>query len=88
MVKRFRLPADNQEAVLSAFQEEGWPSSVDDPLPPVQEIDPRERLKFTIRRLNAGQKEGRLRFFGNGTGQAVGWEPLAVAAPVKVRRAG
>ena len=26
LIKRFRVPADNQEAILAAFQEEGWPS--------------------------------------------------------------
>ena len=33
LVKLFRVPAPNQEAVLSAFEEEGWPFRVDDPLP-------------------------------------------------------
>ncbi len=76
-MKRFRVPAENQEAVLSAFQEEGWPSRVDDPLPPAEGVVIKERLKFTIRRLNAAQIERRMHFFGDGTGEAVCWVPLA-----------
>ena len=34
IVKRFRLPAVNQVAVLAAFEEEGWSSRIFDPLPP------------------------------------------------------
>ena len=87
VIKRFRVPADNQEKVLSAFQEEDWPSHVDDPLPPKQGMDCKERLKFTIRRLNAGQKDGRICFFGDGTGEGICWEALEAAAVMKVRRA-
>lgn len=60
---------------------------MDDPLPPKPEIVCKERLKFTIRRLNAGQKESRIRFFGDGTGEGICWESLAAAAVTKVRRA-
>ena len=85
MVKRFRVPAENQEAVLSAFQEEGWPFCVDDPLPPMHDIVLKERLKFTIRRLNAGHKRAAFDFFGDGTGEAVCWEPLAAAIAMEAR---
>ena len=44
LVKRFRVPSPNQEAVLDAFQEEGWPRSVDDPLSPVPDQQPKRRL--------------------------------------------
>ena len=87
MVKSFRVPAPNQELVLSAFQEEGWPLSVYDPIPPSQDVDRWERLKFTIKRLNAAQEEGRIHFYGNGTGKGICWEPLAAAVAMKVRRA-
>src|SRR5882757_5867821 len=32
MVKQFHVPARNQELILSAFQKEDWPESIDDPL--------------------------------------------------------
>ena len=32
VVKRYRVPAKNQSLVLTAFQEEGWPGYIDDPL--------------------------------------------------------
>ena len=34
IVKRFPRAARNQEIILSAFEEEGWPPRIDDPLPP------------------------------------------------------
>ena len=40
LIKRFRVPSPNQETVLNAFQEEGWPAAIDDPLPPVRDYVP------------------------------------------------
>ena len=95
LVKQFRLPARNQEAVLSAFEEEGWPWSVYDPLPYLlgQRERIKERLRVTIRHLNANHRNRLIRFRGNGTGEAVLWEPIAASAierptiPVRVHRA-
>ncbi len=74
IVKRFRVPAPNQELVLCAFQEEGWPAQIDDPLPCCYETDPATRLHSTINRLNGRQKNLLLRFRGNGRGTGVCWE--------------
>lgn len=72
-VKRFRVPAPNQAAVLSAFEEEGWPPRIDDPLPPEANVDPKYRLRFTIGRLNHAQQSQGIHFFGDGTGEGVCW---------------
>ena len=40
IVKRYRVPAPNQELILAAFEEEGWPQLIDDPLPPQDELNP------------------------------------------------
>jgi hypothetical protein len=74
MIKRFRLPSPNQEKVLAAFQEEAWPPRIDDPLPHERDLDPRQRLHDTIRSLNRHHRHTLLRFFGDGTGEGVGWE--------------
>jgi hypothetical protein len=79
-VKRFRVPAKNQEIILSVFQEEGWPSHIDDPLPVSPHIDPRTRLHDTINRLNRSQTHACVRFRGNGHGNGVLWE-LQTPAP-------
>ena len=34
VVKQFKVPAANQERILAAFEEDGWPVRIDDPLPP------------------------------------------------------
>lgn len=76
IVKEFKLPSPNQEAVLTAFEEEGWPARTDDPLTPSANLDPRRRLHDTIKALNRNQKENLLRFMGDGTGEGIRWEPI------------
>jgi hypothetical protein len=74
IVKQFKVPAANQEAVLAAFQEEGWPVRVDDPLSPKSDQDPKRRLHDTINSLNRNQKRPLIRFLGDGSGEGVRWE--------------
>jgi hypothetical protein len=76
LLKRFRVPAPNQETILAAFQEEGWPNCIDDPLPPKGDLSPQRRLHDTIKALNRKhrQKPPLIRFLGNGTGKNVVWE--------------
>ncbi len=73
LVKRFKWRAANQEVVLAAFQEDGWPARIDDPLSPVPETDPKRRLSDTIKCLNRKQQNSVLRFSGDGTGEGVLW---------------
>ncbi|MEX2113734.1 MAG: hypothetical protein WD845_11145 [Pirellulales bacterium] len=76
LVKEFKLPSPNQETVLMAFEEEGWPPRIDDPLPPVAQLDPRRRLHDTIKALNRKQKRDLIRFRGDGSGEGIRWEPI------------
>ncbi len=71
VVKRFKWPAENQEQVLDAFQEEGWPARIDDPLVPHPKICPKRRLHDTLKCLNRKQANGFIKFRGDGTGQGV-----------------
>lgn len=79
MIKRFVRPAPAQELILSVFQEEGWPSGIDDPLPAKSCQDPKRRLHYTVQNLNRGQKPQRLHFFINGNGQIVRWQPVTTS---------
>jgi hypothetical protein len=74
IVKRFRWPASNQETILMAFEEEAWPSRIDDPLPPVNDVDPKRRLSDSIKCLNRNQRADLVRFRGDGTGQGIFWD--------------
>jgi hypothetical protein len=76
MVKRYKGRAENQEIVLSAFQEEGWPPRIFDPLPTAGSTNPKSRLQDTIKALNDNQIWGAIRFRGDGTGEGVLWEPV------------
>lgn len=77
LVKQFKSGASNQEVVLSAFHEEGWPSRVDDPLSPSPVVDAKRRLSDAIRCLNRNQINQLIRFHGDGTGQGILWEAVA-----------
>jgi hypothetical protein len=74
VVKRFKVPAANQEVVLATFEEDRWPARIDDPLPPRGEQSPKRRLQETIKSLNRCQKRSLIRFLGDGSGQGVCWE--------------
>ena len=67
VVKQFRVPAGNQELILAAFEEMGWPPHIDDPLPPVHDLDPKllppaglasdeREYHFGLKRADGGQK--------------------------------
>lgn len=75
VVKRFTRPATNQERVLSAFEEEGWPPRILDPLAPHLDQAVKRRLGETIRSLNRGQAQPLLHFYGDGTGEGILWKP-------------
>ena len=80
IVKQFKVPSPSQEAILAAFEEEGWPVAIDDPLPPQPEQDPKHRLRQTIQSLNANQKNRLLHFRGDGSGQRILWEVVPARA--------
>jgi hypothetical protein len=88
LIKRFRVPAPNQEMILAAFQEEGWPNCIDDPLPPKGDLDPKRRLHDTIKALNRKhrQKPAVIHFQGNGTGKNVVWELRLVPRESRSRK--
>jgi len=73
LVKQFHVPARNQELILSAFQEEYWPESIDDPLTGEFDIDPKARLNDAIYRLNRKQLACLIRFHVNRHGRGVSW---------------
>jgi hypothetical protein len=73
VVKRLQGPAKNQELILSAFQREGWPTSIHDPLAEEFDVDPKIRLNDVVYRLNRKQLANLLRFHVNGHGPSVHW---------------
>jgi hypothetical protein len=65
--KRYRRTAPDQETLLAAFQEEGWPDAIDDPLTP-------GKLATTVESLN--NRLQHIRFSLNGAGTGVCWRPV------------
>ena len=71
VVKRFKWPAENQERVLNAFEDQGWPDHIDDPLLPHPDICAKRRLHDTLKCLNRKQVRELIKFRGDGTGLGV-----------------
>jgi hypothetical protein len=76
LVKCMRRASPNQELVLAAFEEEGWPPRIDDPLPRDYQQVPAIRLHNTINRLNSHMQAAAIRFGGDGTASGICWRPL------------
>lgn len=74
-MKRFRRPAKSQELLLRRFEDAGWPPRLENPFNGSSTVAAADRLKETVRRLNGGQLEARLRFERDGTGCGVLWRP-------------
>jgi hypothetical protein len=73
LIKHLTVPAANQELILAAFEEQHWPSCIDNPLPPANGIDAKRQLHDTINRLNHSHKRPLIRFTGNGKGLGICW---------------
>jgi hypothetical protein len=68
-LKRFRQPAVNQELILSAAEEMGWPDWFDDPLPRRAGVNTKVILHDTLKDLNRRQIVPLVHFMGDGTGK-------------------
>jgi hypothetical protein len=75
VVKQFFQPAPSQQTLLAAFEEDGWPPRIDNPLPPRGKQEGWERLHDAIIRLNRCQRHPVLRFFRDGSGEGACWQP-------------
>jgi len=73
LVKRLDIRAANQAAILTAFQEEDWPSQIDDPLRP-DGGDSKARRRSTIYCLNGCQHPSAIHFFADGSGHGIRWK--------------
>jgi len=84
VLKAFRVPAPNQEVILSAFAAAGWPPCLNDPLADERGQDPRQRLGYAIKGLNRSHTVRRIRFFGDGTGRRICWKTVAESPSASV----
>ena len=64
--------------VLDAFQEDGWPDRIDDPLSPSKD---QQRLHETIASLNENMALPLVHFRADGTGQGIVWEATSQEPP-------
>jgi hypothetical protein len=71
-VKRFQREGGNQRLLLAAFQAQCWAARIEDPFPARTGVNPKKRLRETIKSLNRGQAA--LRFRGDGSSRGVRWE--------------
>jgi hypothetical protein len=76
VIKRFLQPAEAQECLLAAFEEQHWMHRIDDPLPQIAGMSPKQRLHDTIKNINRHHRIRVLVFQGDGTGQGVCWREI------------
>jgi hypothetical protein len=78
LVRRFRNAASHQRAILDAFESQGWPERLKDPLPYPENrrINLKRRLRDTIKNLNRDHETRCLHFYAADAGRAVGWQRL------------
>lgn len=76
LVKRFTRPAPLQELILAAFQEQGWPAVIDDPLPGKKDANQRLRRWQAAANLNRSQDPLRIRFTADARQQTISWQVL------------
>jgi len=73
VVAKFDWRAPAQELILAAFEEEGWPVRIDDPLRPSGASDHTTRLSKAIHRLNKHLNSPHIHFCSDGSGHGVRW---------------
>lgn len=76
VIKTYVRPAPNQEAILMAFEEEGWPFHVDDPIVPKNGCNPRQRLRASVQGMNRQSDPPAIEFSCDGSGMGVCWRPI------------
>jgi hypothetical protein len=76
LVKQFRHDASNQRLIFMAFEEQGWPARIDDPLPHIARLNRKDRLREAVKSLNRGQKPLVLRFHTDGASEGIRWEAV------------
>lgn len=74
LLKLFRSKAPTQEIVLAAFEEDGWPRRIDDPLAPKPLTESKHRLRATIQSLNRYHEKPMIHFRADGSGEGIVWE--------------
>lgn len=75
IIKVFKSRDTKQEVILAAFQEEGWPEVIDDPLWPAPAQTPQGQLRQTIDGLNRSHREkNRIHFGAINRGTGIRWE--------------
>jgi hypothetical protein len=74
VVTRFKMPAAGPEAILTVFEESGWPQHIEDPLSPAGAQVPSLPLYDAVQCLNKTQKQPVLRFLADSANLGVRWE--------------
>src|SRR6266851_3434389 len=74
IVKRFKQPSENQEAILAELDAKGWPPRIDNPLYDNDKAKREERMHDGIKNLNLHQRNRMIHFGGDGYGTGIIWE--------------
>ncbi len=73
VVKRFHKILPDKEMILAALEQQSWPESISDPLPPCGDVLSPLRLYDLLGRLNRSLYNPVVRFACDGTGRRIFW---------------
>ena len=76
VVKTFGQPAQAQRDLIAAFQANGWPRCLPNPLSCGAARSKKHRLQNTVKNLNRSLHKKTICFEMDGTGQGVRWRPV------------
>lgn len=74
LIKRFHVPAPNQQLILDSFEAESWPDELPNPFDKGRMSVRKQRLRTAIQTLNRNHHKAKIRFSGNGRGTGIRWE--------------
>jgi hypothetical protein len=75
VLKRVRADAVNERCLLDAFERQGWPEWIDNPLSRKDGVNRKRRLRETVKALNCGLDPPAIRFRTDWNGH-VGWQTV------------
>jgi hypothetical protein len=75
MVLTIEKSAKNLRAILNAFERQGWPAWIPNPIKPAFDTDDRQRLADAVYKLNRGTRVTRMiSFRRDGQGKGIIWQ--------------
>ena len=75
LVKLYEREAPEQQRVLAAFEEQGWPALIENPRQHLDGDNLKAQLKSLVNNMNCGMQRPLIEFLSRDAGHMVAWRP-------------